>query len=71
MPVSGLKADILGKFQGRRHMAFSYVTDLAKQYRMSEKNVAVFLNIQNIQGDFVYKDEILKDNSLSYLLVEK
>ena len=56
MPVSWLKlkADILEKSKGRRYMHFSYVTGLAKQYRMNEKDVESFLNIQNIQGDFVY-----------------
>ena len=56
MPVSWLKlkADILEQSQGRRHMHFSYITGLAKQYRMNEKDVESFLNIQNIQGDFVY-----------------
>ena len=56
MPVSWLKlkADIIEKSQGTKHMHLSYVTDLAKQYRMSEKDVESFLNIQNIQGDFVY-----------------
>ena len=54
MPVSWLKlkTDIIQKDE--RHMQFDYVTDLAKQYRMSEKDVESFLNILNIQGDFVY-----------------
>ena len=57
MPVSWLqlKADIIERTQSRKHVPFSFVTNLAKQYRMSEKDVESFLNIQNIQGEFIFK----------------
>ena len=57
MPVSWLKlkADIIETSQTVRHLQLNQVTDLAKQYRMDAEDVESFLNIQNIQGDFIFK----------------